>query len=287
VGSRGNDTRNDISTDFGTPRDETVGSKRGRKKKLGEPQTERALAPACTAEDPQTAPLATRQERALALLCQGLRPSAIAVILGTTPGTVRRWLRTRFDGLAREAREEHASALLRAIESQREIARAAWEAYQHERAVEAAVLRGELDRVKRRAVRRTGGSRSVRARSAKADQVAGKAEAGEDADGEEVLLEEYERPRLPAQGSRYLALAMSAQREMARLQGLYDEIAQQPGQISITITRLPDGPENVPPEERAALAAAGMFGSVARDDAAAASDEDGGEDEAGGGQDEP
>jgi transposase len=283
VGSRGKDTGKDTGTDDGTPHDETAGSKRGRKQTMGEPQPERALAPACAAEDPQAAPLATRQERALALLCQGLRPSAIAQILGTTPGTVRRWLRQRFDGLAREAREEHASALLRAIESQREIARAAWEAYQHERAVEAAALRGELDRVKRRAVRRTGGSRSGRARLAKVDQEANQGEADEDADGEEVLLEEYERPRLPAQGSRYLALAMSAQREMARLQGLYDEIAQQPGQISITITRRPDGPENVPPEERAAPIAAAMFGPVARDVAAAANDEDndeGDEDEA-------
>jgi hypothetical protein len=165
VGSRGNDTRNDISTDVGTPRDETAGSKRGRKKKLGEPQTERALAPACAAEDPQTAPLATRQERALALLCQGLRPSAIAQILGTPPGTVHRWLRKHFDGLAREAREEHASALLRAIESQREIVRAAWEAYQHERAVEAAALRGELDRVKRRAGGAPDGRLAQRART--------------------------------------------------------------------------------------------------------------------------
>src|SRR5262249_44972142 len=160
--------------------------------------------------------------------------------------TVRRWLRRRFDGLAREARDEHASALLRAIESQREIARAAWEAFENERAVEAAALRGELDRVKRRAVRRTGGSRRGRARAVEANvhahQVADQGHVDEDADGEEVVLEEYERPRLPAQGSRYLGLAMSAQREIARLQGLYDEIAQQPGQISITITRRPDGP---------------------------------------------
>jgi hypothetical protein len=180
-----------------------------------------------------------------------LRPPAIAALLGMTPGTVRRWLRKRFDGLAREAREEHASALLRAIESQREIARAAWEAYQHERTVEAAVLRGELDHVKRRAVRQTGGPRRARAREVAADQAEGEARDMEEAE-EAVLLEEYERPRLPAQGARYLALALSAQREMARLQGLYDTIMEQGGHFSITITRRPDGPENLPPEERAA-----------------------------------
>ncbi len=283
-------TGNDMSTDDGTPRDETVGSKRGRKRRSGEPQPEHALAStlasAGAAEDPRTAPLATRQERALALLCQGLRPTAIAEILGTTPGTVRRWLRKRFEGIAREAREEHASALLRAIESQREIARAAWEAYYNERAVEAAALHGELDRLKRRAVRRTGGSRRGHERAVaadqEADQGADQVEGEADEDGEEILLEEYERPRLPAQGARYLALAMSAQREMARLQGLYDEIAQQPAEISITITRRPDGPENFPPEERATLMAAGVFGPVQRADAAADDEDD--EDE---GQDAP
>jgi hypothetical protein len=234
------------------PRGESATSTRRGKKRPVKPQPGRALASAAAADDPRTVPLATRQERALALLCQGVRPSAIAQILGTTPGTVRRWLRTRFDGLAREARAEHASALLRAIESQREIARAAWEAYQHERAVEDAALRGELDRVRRRAVRRMGGSCDRRGRAVEAHQEAEQGETDADADGEEVVLEEYERPRLPAQGSRYLSLAMSAQREIARLQGLYDEIAQQPGQISITITRRPDGPENLPPEERAA-----------------------------------
>ena len=43
--------------------------------------------------------------------------------------------------------------LIRAIESQRAIAQAAWEAYERERVVEDAILRGELDRVRRRAIR--------------------------------------------------------------------------------------------------------------------------------------
>jgi transposase len=264
-----------------TERDTTRAARRGRTTgKRVAPQPERALAPTRAAEDS----LAARQERALALLCQGLRPSAIAEELGTTPGTIRRWLRKRFDGLAREARAEHASALLRAIEGQREVARAAWEAYQHERVVEAAVLRGELDHVKRRAVRRSGGSRRGRAHAVEADQAEGEADETE----EEVLLEEFERPRLPAQGARYLALALSAQREMARLQGLYDEIAQQPDHFSITITRRPDGPENVPQEARAPLSAAGVFGPVDTEDAKAKAGGDEGEDESEGeGEDAP
>lgn len=225
-----------------------------------------AIPPCAHADDPRAAPLAARQERALALLCQGLRPPAIAALLGTTPGTVRRWLRKRFEGIQREAREEHATALLRAIEAQREIARAAWEAFEHERSVEAAVLRGELDRVKRRAVRRTGRQRPGRAIDVRPDQpdrADGEGPGAEPDAGDELLVEEFERPRLPAQGARYLALAQSAEREMARLQGLYDELAEPSGQISITITRRPEGPENFPPEERAALIAAGWFGPAA------------------------
>jgi hypothetical protein len=215
--------------------------------------------------DDQSRPasLAERQERALALLCQGLRPPAIAATLGTSPATVRRWLRRGFEGIQREAREEYTTALLRAVEAQREIAQAAWAAFHHEQAVEAAVLRGELDRVKRRAIRRTGAGRRGRGREVAADQADGpEGDAVEAPADEELLIEEVERPRLPAQGARYLALAMGAQREMARLQGLYDELAEPSGQISITITRRPEGPENFPPEERAALIAAGRFGPV-------------------------
>lgn len=225
-------------------------------------------------EEPRWTTPAERHDRALALLCQGWRPPAIASALGTTPSTVRRWLRQGFAGIQREARKEYATALLRAVEAQREIAQAAWEAYHHERAVEEAVLRGELDRVKRRAIRRTGTGtgRRGRGRDVAADPANpanpeapddGDAVSGIDAEaGEELLIEEVERPRLPAQGARYLALAMAAQREMARLQGLYDELAEPEGHISITITRRPEGPENFPPEERAALIAAGRFGPV-------------------------
>ncbi|HEX9070086.1 MAG TPA: helix-turn-helix domain-containing protein [Ktedonobacterales bacterium] len=156
------------------------------------------------------------RERALALLCQGMRAPAIAAVLGVSASTVRRWLRQRFETLLEEARDEHQTVLLRAIESHREVARAAWEAYEQERILQAAVLRGELDRLRRRAVREGRG------------------------DGDErILLEEYERPRLGNQGARYLAVALAAQREVNRLQGLYDRGAHHDERVSITITRRP------------------------------------------------
>ncbi len=205
-------------------------------------------------------PLAMRQERAVTLLCQGMRPAAIAAALGTTPATVRRWVRRRFEAMAREARDDHVTALLQAIESQREIVRAAWEAYAHEREVEAAILRGELDFVRRRAVRRPDtGSRGGRSSSRGKRDARTASDSGEpgptDETAEELLLEEYERPKHANQGAKYLAVTLAAQREMARLLGLYDEIAQEPAQISITITRRPDGPENIPPGQRPSLPA--------------------------------
>src|SRR5581483_9344838 len=66
---------------------------------------------------------------------------------------------------------------------------------------------------------------------------------------------EYERPKRASQGAKYLAVALAAQREMARLQGLYDEIAQEPAEIKITLIRRPDGPENIPPSQQPALPA--------------------------------
>jgi len=212
---------------------------------VGPGDIERARADVGMGLEPPAEPLAARRERAFELFCRGQRAPAIAREIGVAPGTVRRWLRARLGEVAREAYEERATALLRAIEGHREVARAAWEAYRQERAVEAAVLRGELDRVRRRAVRM--GPR----RPGRHAQGAGDAEAGEGDEGERVLLEEYERPRLPNQGARYLGVALAAQREAARLAGLYERAVRQPTDISITITRRPDGPENLLPGQSA------------------------------------
>ena len=129
----------------------------------------------------------SREERAFTLYCQGMRVTEIALTLAASETTIRRWLRARLETLAHEERAERAEQLLRAIESQRAIASAAWRAYERERAAE------EPDR---------------------------------------------------HEGARYLSIALSAQREVARLQGLYYRIGREPAPVSITLTRRPNAPES-------------------------------------------
>ena len=128
----------------------------------------------------------SREERAFTLYCQGMRVTAIALTLAVSETTIRRWLRARLETLAHEERAERAEQLLRAIESQRAIASAAWRAYERERAAE------EPDR---------------------------------------------------HEGARYLSIALAAQREVARLQGLYYRIGREPAPVEITLTRRPDTPD--------------------------------------------
>jgi hypothetical protein len=75
----------------------------------------------------------SREERAFTLYCQGMRVAEIALMLAVSETTIRRWLHARLETLAQEERAERAEQLLRAIESQRSIASAAWRAYERER----------------------------------------------------------------------------------------------------------------------------------------------------------
>lgn len=130
----------------------------------------------------------SREERAFTLYCQGMRVTEVAITLAVSETTIRRWLRARLDTLALEERAERAEQLLRAIESQRSIASAAWRAHERERNED------EPDR---------------------------------------------------HEGARYLSIALAAQREVARLQGLYYRIGREPSPVDITLTRRPNDP--VPP----------------------------------------
>jgi transposase len=123
-----------------------------------------------------------REERAFTLYCHGMRVTEIALTLAVSETTIRRWLRARLDTLAQEERAERAEQLLRAIESQRSIASAAWRAYERERNEE------EPDR---------------------------------------------------HEGARYLSIALAAQREVARMQGLYYRLGREPSPVNITLTRHP------------------------------------------------
>lgn len=183
------------------------------------------------------APVITQDERArlaVTRYLQGRRVTEVADSLAVSETTARRWIRRALAELAEDERAAQATQLQRAIEGQRAVASAAWEAYERERQLDEALLRGELDAVRRRAIR---GPR--RATGAQGDT-----SGGDDGDCPPIAIEEYQRPKRSTQGARYLALALTAQREVARLQGLYARLEQPERAVSITISRRPDGPEN-------------------------------------------
>ena len=177
-----------------------------------------------------------RALRAIALYLQGRRVAEVAAELVVSETSVRRWTRDALSALAAEERAERAGQLERAIASQRAVASAAWEAYERERKLDEALLRGELDHVRRRAIR---GRHSTSA--------SGAADATDGDPCPPLAMEEYERPKRSAQGPRYLGVALAAQREVARLQGLFARLEGAERDVRITISRRPDGPENHPP----------------------------------------
>ncbi|HEY7851064.1 MAG TPA: transposase [Ktedonobacterales bacterium] len=94
-----------------------------------------------------------RAQRAVTIYLQGRRVAEVAAELEVSETTVRRWVRQALATLAADERAARATQLQRAIESQRAVAGAAWEAYERERQLDEALLRGELDHVRRRAIR--------------------------------------------------------------------------------------------------------------------------------------
>lgn len=193
-------------------------------------------------------PDAPRREQAFTLYCHGFRSTAIAGALGVHTRTVQRWLGDMRQLIAAESRTDHAAELLRAIQSHLTIASAAWDAYEHERDLERQVLSGELDHIRRR-VRHTG-----RTRIHPSSAPAGSALDLPPGD-EETVLEEVDRPRIPRQGARFLAVALAAQREVARLQGLYDQIQRERPPINIHVSMNADGEDSHHPDASAASAA--------------------------------
>ncbi len=192
----------------------------------------------------------SRQEQAFTLYCQGERTAAIAARLGVSPRTVRGWLTRARARIAGDREHDHRERLLRAIESHRAIAGAAWEAYQQERQLERDLLTGKYDHIRRRSVRRVRGreGRGGRMRDVDADAAGDERGGGEECD-DDTLVEEYARPRHTSQAARFLAVALNAQREVARLEGLYRQVVEPLPPAQIIITRRPDGPENIPPPD--------------------------------------
>ncbi len=78
---------------------------------------------------------------------------------------------------------------------------------------------------------------------------------GEGGQAIRAISEEFDRPRRHSSRVRYLAVIIAAQREIARLEALYDDIAQQPVDLPrIVISRRPDGPEHPVPSPRPRIA---------------------------------
>lgn len=199
--------------------------------------------------DERTALADERARRAVTLYLQGRRVVEVAAELAVSETTVRRWTRRALATLAGDELAARAAQLAAAIEGQRAVAAAAWEAYERERQLDEALLRGELDHIRRRAIR--GG------------RTRGVAAGADEDDCPPLALEEYERPKRTAQGARYLSVALAAQREVARLQGLYARMEQADRDVHISVSRRPDGPENRAP---AGDAGAGKPVEEARDD---------------------
>jgi transposase-like protein len=160
-----------------------------------------------------------RQERAFALHLAGYRTGQIAEQFHVTTRAVRYWLRDKREEAAKEALAERPNRLTRAIESQRLIAAAAWSAYEDVRDRERAAASGQLDLHARR-ILRPAGRRITDADPAPGDLHPADLHPADLSD--ESVIEDYRRPRYSAQIAKFLAIAAAAQREIARLQGLYD-----------------------------------------------------------------
>jgi transposase len=146
------------------------------------------------------------REQAFALYCRGLRSPAIAARLGVPERTIRRWLQRAQNQLNDRRLHDRKAELLRAIETQRAVIAAAWDAHDRECDIR-------------------------------------------DALRDAILSGHDDHPYRAAHAARYLAVIVAAQREIARLQGLYDLALDQPDNFHIVITRRPAGPENLPPDE--------------------------------------
>lgn len=205
---------------------------------------------------------AAKRERATILYCRGHRTADIAALLDVPVTTIRSWLKDARYLLATELRAGREELLLRAIESARALAAEAWTAYERECQLQREILAGQHDYLRRRVTRLNRTSpRSVPMASRRSMPVSVGASAvrppdndnvgalpaapasvgtptvrsSNDADGG-LLYEEYDRPRYTSQAARLLTVALAAQREVARLQGLHKYVAPPPQPVDFHIT---------------------------------------------------
>lgn len=186
-------------------------------------------APAMSSDPGEPSPL---RERAFTLYCQGLRSPAIAATLGVPERTIRSWITATLDTLAGDAQDERRRQLLVAIEQQRTLAAAAWQGYERAAALESLALASAVPATTPPAV-------AAPDTTSPSPAVANPAES-QRAQG------------VRSGGARYLAIAFAAQREIARLQHLYDQSVEPPQPVHILITHRPASPDALPPELKAA-----------------------------------
>ena len=203
--------------------------------------------PELAPRDPQRRDPA-RHERAFALYLAGYRTTQIADQFHVTDRTVRYWLRDKREDAAKESLAERPNRLIRAIEAQRAISAAAWTAYEDLRERDRLSRAGQLDLHARRVIRTTT-HRGTDAAATLAAALLAAPDLAPDAPTSEVIVEDYRRPQLGAQIAKYLSIVATAQREIARLQGLYDLRPTDTGQDTppIIISHQPDAPSDLRP----------------------------------------
>jgi hypothetical protein len=169
------------------------------------------------------------RDRAWTLYCQGQRSPAIAQQLHVPERTVRDWLQRIREQLAEEADEaaddsedsgaSHAAQLAIAVERHLAVAVAAWA--DHDRLAHAQQL--------------------ILAQLESAASTPS-ASVSPGSSGSSVVDAAAALARLSAAGTRALAVALAAQRAVARLQGLHLAPPPPQQQIEFHISRHPDGP---------------------------------------------
>lgn len=181
-----------------------------------------------------------REGRAFELFCRGHSHAEIAHQLGVSRPTAARFIRGQLRRLDVDLGANQRLRLTRAIAAQQAIARAAWARLEREAALEEAWLRGELDRVRRRTLHRTAsGAPALR------DQSALLAEEAAEAVGGAVIAEEYITPRIYFHQAHLLSVVLAAEREIARLQDLYDMTDITGSDVHVFVSRQRDDAEQL------------------------------------------
>jgi DNA-binding CsgD family transcriptional regulator len=190
-----------------------------------------------------------RADRAFDLFCRGHTPTEIARHLDVSWSTAARDIRSHLRRLDLDLSVSQRLRLARAIGAQQAIARAAWARLEREAELEEAWLRGELDRVRRRILRSgtDGAAERGHLSSGASDPLRAAADRNDNAGGHDgdgiVIAQEFITPRLYFHQAHLLSVVLAAEREIARLQGLYDLTDVSGAAVHVFVSRQQDDAE--------------------------------------------